>query len=143
MYIDRQNLLSNSQALTETAASTDVIDLGVDRNVGQGEPLVVVVQVEVAADDGNDDETYVAAIQTDDNESFSSATTLGELTITRGDAAGTRYIFGLPATEQLERYVRVNYTLGGTSPSVTVSAFLAPHNLVDAYYSYPSGYTVS
>ena len=43
MYTDAQNLFSDAQALTVTADSTNVIDLGVDRNVGQGEPLAVVI----------------------------------------------------------------------------------------------------
>jgi hypothetical protein len=42
-----------------------------------------------------------------------------------------------------ERYIRLNYTLGGTSPSVTVKAFLQPVNMTDAFAGYPSGYVIS
>lgn len=122
MIIDKELEFSDGQALTSTAASTNLIDLGVDRDIGVGHPMWVIMQLDVAADAGNADETYSVAVQTDDNSGFSSATTLGTITITRGDAAGTQYVFALPLAN--ERYLRLNYTLGGTSPSVTVSAWL-------------------
>ncbi len=143
MYIDSQNQFSDAQALTATAASTNLIDLGIDGNLGIGEVMAVVVGVDVAADDTNSDETYSVAIQTDDNSSFSSATTLGTITITRGDAAGTRKVFLLPKDTDMERYIRLNYTLGGTTPSVTVTSFLVPADFVNATVDYASGYTVS
>lgn len=143
MYLDRQNLFSDAQALTSTAASTDVIDLGADRDPGVGEEMAVVIQLDAAADAGNSDETYSAAIQTDDNEAFSSAATVGTLTITRGDAAGSRYVLILPKSTLVERYLRINYTLGGTTPSVTVTSFLLPAKFVDAYRSYPDGFVIS
>ena len=42
--LDRQNLFSNEQAITASAASTDILDLG-SRDVGAGEPNNVIVQV--------------------------------------------------------------------------------------------------
>lgn len=143
MFIDAQLQFSDAQALTSTAASTNVIDLGVDRNIGQGEPMAVMIVLDVAADDADADETYTAAIQTDDNVSFSSATTLETLTITRGDAAGSKYFHVLKPDTLSERYLRINYTLGGTSPSVTATAFLIPSNMIDAYNSYADGFTIS
>lgn len=143
MILDAQNEFSDGQALTSTAASTNLIDLGADRNIGVGEAMAVLLLVDVAADDADGDETYSVAVQTDDNSSFSSAATLGTITITRGDAAGTRYTFLLPKDTSMERYIRLNYTLGGTSPSVTVSAYLLPADNIDAYTSYPDGFTIS
>jgi hypothetical protein len=143
MILDGQNLMSDAQALTSTAASTNVIDLGADNNVGIGEAMAVVVQLDVAADDADADETYVVAVQTDDNAAFSSAASVGSITIAAGDAAGTRYSFLLPKDTSMERYLRLNYTLGGTSPSVTVTSFLIPADGLEAYVSYPKGYTIS
>ena len=37
MYIDRQNLFGQDQAVTVSAAATDYIDLGVARDIGNGE----------------------------------------------------------------------------------------------------------
>ncbi len=143
MILDSQHLFSDAQALTASAASTNIIDLGSDRNIGVGEEMAVVLQLTVAADDADGDETYSAAIQTDDNSGFSSAATLGTLTITRGDAAGSRYVFMLPKDSSVEQYLRVNYTLGGTSPSVTLDAFLIPAKGLEHVDYYASGYTVS
>lgn len=143
MILDAFHEFSDGQALTATAASTNVIDLSIDRNIGIGEPMAVLLLVDVAADDTNGDETYVADIETDDNDSFSSATTIASMTITRGDAAGTRYVAFIPKSQSAEQYLRLNYTLGGTSPSVTVSAYLLPADGIDGYVSYANAYTIS
>lgn len=143
MILDAYHLMSDAQALTATAASTNLIDLGADRNIGQGENMSIVILLDVAADFTSANETYSAAIQTDDNSGFSSATTVGTLTITGGDAAGTRYIFTLPPTTSMERYLRINYTLAGTTPTVTLTAFLIPTDGIDKQVVYPNGYTIS
>lgn len=143
MILDGQHLFSDAQALTETAASTNVIDLGADRNLGQGEPMAVMLLLDVAADGTTGDETYSVAIQTDDNVGFSSAATLETLTITRGAVAGTKYFHVLKPDTSCERYLRINYTLGGTTPTVTVTAFLTPLSFVDKYVSYADGFTIS
>jgi hypothetical protein len=148
MFIDGELEYSSAQALTATAASTNLIDHGPlegDQSIAMnvGEPMVVVLQLTVAADDGNADETYVADLETDDNTGFSSATTLGTVTITRGDAAGTRYYIHAPYDTNWERYTRVNYTLGGTTPSVTLDAWLTPARALqnDEYYNNSSTIT--
>lgn len=143
MIMDAQHLFSDSQALTSSGASTNVIDLGADRNIGMGEPMCVMISLDVAADGGNSDETYTAAIQTDDNSGFSSATTLETLTITRGDAAGTKYFHVFKPDSLVEQYLRINYTLGGTTPSVTLTAHLVPLSFVEKYVSYADGFTIS
>ena len=63
MRIDAQNLYSDAQAITADAASTNSIDHGSDRNIGLGEPLSVVIIVDVAAAGGG---TLAITIQTDD-----------------------------------------------------------------------------
>jgi len=122
MFIDKELELSDSQAVTSSAASTNYIDLSVDADVGVGKPLWVIMQLDVAADAGNSDETYSVALQTDDNTSFSSATDIATTTITRGDAAGTGYTMGFPMAN--ERYIRLYYTTAGTSPSMTISSWV-------------------
>lgn len=143
MILDAHNLFSDAQALTATAASTNLIDLGADNNVGIGEPMVVVLQLDVAADDTTGDETYSVALQTDDNSSFSSATSVGSATITRGDAAGTRYVISVPPSTSLERYVRVYYTLAGTTPTATVTAYMIPQSFLQNDVYYADGITIS
>jgi hypothetical protein len=143
MYLDAQNVFSNPQALTATAASTDLIDLGADRNIGIGEPMAVVLTVDVAA--GGTSPTLAFALQTDDNSGFSSAATVASSATLTGAqlVAGAQFVLPIPADLSIERFVRLNYTLGGTSPTVTVTAFLQPANMVQNYFSYPDGFTIS
>lgn len=144
MFLDGQNLYSDAQALTASAASTNLIDHGADRNMGIGEPLVAVIVVDVALDAGNGDETYSAVVQTDDNSSFSSATTLATFpTMTRGDAAGTRYVVPIPPDTRMEQYTRISFTLGGTSPSGTVTAFMIPQSMLQNDGVFADGFTIS
>ncbi|MBF0589019.1 MAG: hypothetical protein HQL53_07830 [Magnetococcales bacterium] len=123
MFIDKNLELADGQALTASAASTNVIDLGSDRDIGAGTPMYVVLQVDTAADGTTTDETYQFDIQTDDNVSFSSAGSLFSRTISYGDlTAGAQFVFPMPHDN--ERYLRLYSTLGGTTPSVTISAWL-------------------
>lgn len=120
MYIDTLNQFASGQTLTSSGASTDYIDLGSDRDVGPGQPLYLVLAVS-ACDGTTGDETYSFALQTDDNSSFSSASTIATVAPTRA-VAPTRYVIGFPYSN--ERYIRLNATLGGTTPSITYTAFI-------------------
>lgn len=122
MIIDSLLAFSDSQSLTATAASTNSIDLSSDRDIGPGEPLWLVVTSEAAP--GGTSPTLAISIETDDNSSFSSATTLAtHTTLAAADfGAGTKVVIPWPMTN--ERYCRVKYTCGGTSPTFTVSAWL-------------------
>lgn len=120
MIIDRLLEFSDAQALTATAASTNVIDLGSDAAVGPGRPLWVVITIDVELDGTTP--TFQAALQTDDNDSFASPTVIAESEQFSALAAVDKIVIGVPYSN--ERYLRLNYTLGGTSPTVTVSAHL-------------------
>ena len=98
-----------------------------------GSPLYVVVNVKVAAVTTG---TYSVQIQTDDNSAFSSPTTVGTLTIPATAVAGDTFFTMLPAGN--ERHVRLNYALGGTSPAVTLNAYLSPEQ-PSTYRAYPDG----
>jgi hypothetical protein len=122
MISDKTLQLSTDQALTATAASADFIDLGSDRDVGPGEPLWLVVQSK-AAPTGTSP-TIAISIETDDNDSFSSAATLVSMPAITGAnfAVGTRVV--IPFPYENERYVRAKFTLGGTSPTFSIDAFV-------------------
>lgn len=142
-YIDAQLTFSDAQALTVTAASTNVIDTVVDGNLGIGEPMVAVITLDVLATATNTDETYVIALQTDTVENFASPTALGSVTITRGAAAGSRYLLPVPMDTTGQRYFRLYATLGGTSPTVTVTAHLTRADMLDNSVNYANNYTIS
>jgi len=142
MYTDAQNLFSDAQALTATAVSTNVIDLGVDRNVGQGEPLAVVLVTDVAADFTTTNETYQIDIETDDNASFSSAVVISRrIPLAALLAAASKLVMPIPHDN--ERYIRLNYTLGGTTPTWTVTAFVVPMSMIQADEKYADAITIS
>ena len=142
MILDSLLKFSDAQALTATADSTNVIDLSNDRDIGKGEPMALVVTVGVAADFTTGDETYQFQLETDDNAAFSSATVIGDVTVAAANlAAGDKVVIPLGQTN--ERYLQARYVLGGTSPSVTVDAYLQPLSMVDASATYASGYSIT
>lgn len=142
MLQDRENQFSGAQALTATAASTDVVKVG--KNIGVGEPMCVVITVDVAADGANADETYTAKLEFDADSSFGSPTVVGEeRTIPRTAVAGDRFIIPIPPEVNADQWLRVKYTLGGTTPSVTVTARLMPQNQIQNNQVYPAGNTIS
>jgi len=141
MYIDSLLKFSDAQALTATADSTNVVDLGVDRDIGIGEAMAVVITVGVAADITTGNETYQFQVETDSVEALSSATVIADQTVAAASlTAGDKVV--LPIGFSNERYLQVVYTLGGTTPTVTVDAQLMPLAQVDGYVNYANGYTI-
>jgi hypothetical protein len=159
MILDAEHQFSNSQALTATALSTNVIDLGsVDRNIFNGEPMGVVVNVEVAADQTTGDEDYTFSVETASDSGITTARKLlarrifesGTPTAPAEDAdllvAGFKFVLPLPmgTLAEAERYLALRYTLAGTTPTITVSAHLQPLSMIEiGSVHYPKGYTIS
>lgn len=142
---DLQELFSNAQALTASAASTSYIDFGSDRNIGIGlHKVCALIRVDVAADFTTGDETYTFALQTDDNSSFSSVATVGAAKAILASAltAGSVHVLEIPADATMERYCRLYATLAGTTPTVTITAGLTARDAVDMAPMYPAGYSV-
>jgi len=114
MIIDSTNLFSDQQAITGTAVSTNVIDLGVARQIGAGTAIPLLVQVN---EDFGDLTSLTVAIQTDSGESFGAAKNLTEQTIALADlVAGKQFDFKVIPTG-IDRYIRINYTVTGTDPT--------------------------
>jgi hypothetical protein len=143
MYLDSQLKLSDSQALTATAVSTNVINLGTDNQLTGGEPVALVVFIEVAADGTTTDETYNFELQTATDEAFTTPIVLCEATPGYAELTAGKKVVLFGGGQENEQYVRVNYVLGGTTPSVTVSAYLSPISMIDFYKDYANGYTVT
>jgi len=157
MIIDAQTLFSDAQALTATAVGTNVYDLSVDRSIGNGEPLAVVFSVGVAADQTTGDEDYTFEVEYASNAAQSTGRQLiGRRIFESGtpgapaqDAdllvAGFNFFIPIPPTTlaESEQFLGIRYTLAGTTPTITMTAFLQPMSMVDAYNSYPDGFTIS
>lgn len=135
MFLDALNSYSRNQNLTATGNSTNIIDHGGNgRDIGIGEQLYLVVNVKAAS---GTSPTLAVALQTDDNDSFSSA---ASLTAKAAVAAVDGLQIVLPIPPGVERYTRVAYTLAGTSPDITLDA----HIVHSAQFKkmYPSGWTI-
>lgn len=140
MILDQKEIFSDAQAITATAASTSYIDFGKDRNVGIGEPMCVLVTCGVAM--GGTSPTMTVSLRTDDNSSFSSPTTLTSSRQFSSMAVNEYVAVPVPNDSSCERYLQAYYTMGGTSPTVTVTAALLPMSAVQNYVKYPAGSSV-
>jgi hypothetical protein len=122
--VDARLECSSAQALTASADSTNVIDLtGTALQVGAGQPLYMHFNVTVAADFTTGDETYSFGVAT------GAATSLGTVLASRAIVAGTlvagyNFSIAVPNTGVL-RYIGAEYVLAGTSPTITVDAYLS------------------
>lgn len=143
MIHDAQLLFSDAQAVTAAAASTNIVDLGVARNLGVGENLFVVLTVDVAFTDSGSDSTLTVALQGDSTTSFTPDGTQTLFTVAAIEAAGAVYIARIaPGGPSNYRYIRLYYTPNnGDLSAGSVTAFIT-HD-VQAYTSYAKGYTVS
>lgn len=127
MILDRTLLFSEGQAITASAASTNVVDLGetgkpvgasanLVREIGFGNDVEMVCTVVESFDKLT---SLTISIQVDDNAAFASPTTvwtsvaypLSQL------ATGAKFLLPdeIPAGVN-ERYMRLYYTVAGTTP---------------------------
>jgi len=114
MFTDYETLMSDDQAITATAASTNYIDIGADADIGIGQPVNILVQVTEAFTNLTN---LAIAIQTDDNSSFSSATTIYTETIVLANLTAGAKINMRVFPPANERYVRMYYTVTGSAPN--------------------------
>lgn len=142
MYVDSQNKFAEGQALTATAVSTNVIDLSVDRNIGKGEPMAAMVTIAVDADTVDGDETYQFVLQTSADEAFTTPFDIVTSQAFDGTTLTEGHIVVLAMGHNNLQYLRLNSVLGGTTPSVTINAFLQPMSMIDGLDYYESGYTI-
>lgn len=142
MILDRENAFSQAQALSGAGniISTDVIDLSQLRQVGLGKDVYLVLNVDVAAT--GTAPTLQVNVQTDDNVGFASpAVALTSPTYAQAQLGLSTQI-ALPMPQQgWERFVRLQYVLGGTTPAITISAHLVENYQQDI--KYPIGFVVA
>jgi len=147
MFLDALGLVSNAQALAASAVCTDKVDLGAvtpRRRIQDGEPVGFGLVVDVAADFTTGDETYQINVVTDEDAALGSPTVLSSTVLTAAQlVAGARFFLPFPVGVALERYVGLTYTLAGTTPTVTVTAWLTAQSTFDKLMIYAKGYTIS
>lgn len=139
MILDKLLMFSEAQAVTATAASTDVIDLGpIDgtrRDIGVGYPLEFWTTVNTTATASGAATVNVQLQTSPDNSTWTTIASSGDLELS-ALVAGKR-IVSQKVPSGVQKYLRVNYTVG-TGP-LTAGAFTSGINLdVDNNTPYPT-----
>lgn len=140
MFVDSKLEMSDAQALTATAVSTNVIP--VSGNIGPGEPMAVAVTVNVAADTTDANETYQFVLQTATDAAFTTPVNLIATEAFDGSTLLEGKTFMVPLGSNNLAFLRMNYVLGGTTPSITVDAHLQPQSMIDNKSDLPINYVI-
>ena len=146
MIVDAFTQVAAAHALTATGVSTSSIDMSADDpDWGVGEPVGFAINIDVAMDLANADETYQVNIVDDDDVALGSPVVIAEQIILRGEGVlGAQFFIDLPPNRTLQRYLGLQWVLAGTTPSLTYSAHFGPRSMSEVpYRSYPKGYTIS
>lgn len=154
MIIDAQAQLWASAALTATAVSTNCYDQGAayatgtangdQREIGAGVPMSLIISVGVAADHTTGDETYEFDLIT----ATASDLTTGQVIVEQRVFLFSQLIVGsvhaipIPSGSLSQRYVGAKYIGGGTTPTVTVSAWIAASSMIQRVKNYTSAIVV-
>ena len=146
MILDAQNRLSDAQAFTADAVGENVIDLSADRGIGRGEPMAVMFNIDVAADQTTGDEDYEFEVEfASDAAQTTARKQVGSLIFESGtpDApalnadllvAGYQFAIPLPpfGLDVSERYLGWRLDVSGNTPTITVTAHLVPMSFIQA-----------
>ena len=157
MLLDAHNQFSSSQAVTTDAVGTNVIDLSVDRSIGNGEPMAVVFNVIVAADQTSGDEDYTFDVEySSDAAQTTGRQLIGRRVFESGTpgapaqnadllVAGFQFAIPIPPTElsESEIYLGIRYDTLGNTPTITMDAHLVPMKNLHNVPVYPDGITIS
>ena len=120
MILDKQNEFCTAQAVTASAASTNVIDLSEARNLGLGDGLYVVVTVDVAMTDSGSDSTVDVFLY--------GGTTAGATT-------GKQVLFTIPAVSAAGSgpyYAKI-------SPDFVAATLAANYEFLEVYFNVNNG----
>lgn len=142
MIFDKENLFSNAQAVTDSQASTNIIDLGVSRDIGHGRAIEVAGYVGTTVLSGGSS-TVNFLLQTDTQSSFATSVTLYQTgAIAKATLVAGYKFMGLKLPEGVQRYLRLYYTLA--TADLTTGTFTAGLLLDRQQLVYPtSGLRVS
>jgi len=128
MILDLTNKFSSAQVVTITAASENVIDLGVSsRDVGNGEVVPVYIEVDTALTGLT---SLQVTVQTDDAEGFGTAVNVVSTGVILAADLVSGYQFAiiqLPL-KLVGRYIRLNYVVVGTAGAGSLTAGITMGN---------------
>jgi hypothetical protein len=128
MILDESLEFSDAQAVTSTAISTNVVDNGATpttRDLGNGDPLYLVVQTNTTCTDSGSDATLTVTLESDSTADLATSATThfstGALAFAAFKDAGTVLACVALPHGNYERYMGVRYTVA--SGPLTAGAF--------------------
>ena len=121
MLLDQNGVLSEKQAVTSTAASTNVVDLKAAGNFAPG-ALYVLGRVDVNFATLT---SLKVALETAANENFSDATELASASFLAAALTANKQLLAVAVPTGVKRYLRAKYTVTGSDATAgKVSCFL-------------------
>jgi len=142
MITDKLLRVSEDQAVTTTAVSSDTIDLSVARDVGEGHQLFMNFAVTTAMAGGTSVKFEVISSA---NANLSSPTVIGssDAVVTANLTAGKNVAVAInpQIASNGDRYLGARYTVSGTYTAGKVTADIV-ETVQDGQKYYASGFTV-
>lgn len=140
MRRDAQLILASALALSADAVLSNILDLGVGRNLGDGNPMSVFLRVVTAADHTTGDETYNFQLLTDGDEAIGSPTILvNQAILYSALTAGSLHEIKIPQGAAFEQFLAMKFDGAGTTPTVTVDCWVGETGDLPSVKTYPSG----
>ena len=143
MITDKLLRVSEDQAVTGTAVSDNVIDLGSARDIGEGTALYMNFAVTTAMSGGTNVKFEVV---TDSNDDLSSPTVIGssDAIATSNLTAGANVVVRInpDIAGKGKRYLGARYTTTGTYTAGKITADIV-ETIGDGRKFYASGFTVA
>ena len=143
MITDKLLRVSEDQAITTTAFSTDTIDLGTARDIGEGTALYMNFAVTTALANGT---SVKFEVVTSANANLSSPTVVGssDVILTAALTQGKNVVVRInpDIAGKGKRYLGARYTVAGTFNAGKVTADVV-ETIGDGQKYYASGFTVS
>ncbi len=146
MITDKYLRFSENQAITGTdVASTDIVDLTVARDIGEGENLFICITVGAAAFAGGTSIDFILKGSTDTTIAAGDPTIVSTgAIVTASLTAGSQHIMRIPPllASLGYRYIGMFYDVTGTMTAGTVTVDVVK-DIQDGKKFYASGFSVT
>ena len=155
MMIDNNLIFDSNAAITTTRDSTNIIDLSVARDIGDGEDIEVLIQCGTTALASTATTTTITAqvMVSTDNSTYTTAAKSDAIQIgllTTGAhilniSMPMRRLYSEDAgtgNDQYPRYIKLNYVASATLSAGTLTAALIGDRQTNPAAGYPSGFQV-
>lgn len=143
MRMDQKLLYAQNETKTSSGPSGSYVDHAHNvLDLGKGAPMCVAIVLTADADAGTGDETYSVKLVTDDGTGFGSTADVSpSVSIPRTSKKGELFTVPIPPEAKVERYSRLSWTLGGTTPSISYTAWLTTYDALQTFRAYEDALT--